>query len=113
MPGGTRRLSGPTAAVSGDNILYTCPDNHTVVVTRLNVVNSTSSTKVNVKMGLNASTDANLVTPLITVPGRQMVDKDTHVVMHAPDGAGADTLVLNASATGVTVTVSGFIEQPR
>jgi len=107
-----KRLSGPSAMAAGDNTLLSTPLGHTVIVERLHIVNSTSATKLSAKVGVGSSADASLVTPLISVPGRQMIDQTTYVVLHAPDGGVADSLVLNASDVGLTVTVYGVDQYP-
>ena len=99
---------------AGDNTLLTVSPGHTVIVERFHVVNSTSATKLTAKIGLNASADANLVSPAMTIPGKQMVDQDTFIVMNADvDSVVVDSLVLNASATGLTVTVYGTDQYPH
>lgn len=105
------RLAGPVAAASGDNTVYTVPDNHRVEITRVKIVNN-SAAKVTVKVGINGSSDADLVFPEIGVPAKGMVDQETYDVLKAVDSS-IDTLVVNADAVGVTVTVSGIDNHPR
>lgn len=100
------RIAGPTAAASGDNTAYTPNEGQHAIITRVKLVNNGAS-KVTVKVGIGSSSDSALIFPAVGVPAKGMVDQETYDVL-----TDADSLIVNASATGVTYTVTGQIRMP-
>lgn len=100
------RLAGPINAASGDNTVFTPDEGHKGWVLRIVVANNTAA-KVTIKIGINSSADANLIFPAIGVPARGTLDRETFHIL-----SDADSLIVNASATGATVTVSGYDRYP-
>ena len=93
--------AGPIAAASGDNTLLTVGEGHAVTVTKFHIVNTSASANIVVKFGIGASTDDSLISPAITIPKKQMIDKYVNANL-----GDSEILVLNASATGITVTTN-------
>ena len=101
------RLVDPTAAASGDNTLYTPSEQHRALLQTVTMLN-TAASKVTVKVGINSTANASLVFPSVGIPAGGMVERDTKRYL-----TDADSLLLNCSATGVTVTVDGIDFYPR
>lgn len=99
--------AGPAAAASGDTTIFTVPEGQQYVVTLLTVVGNGSS-KVTAKWGLGGTADANLLFPSVAVPGKGQIVSDA--VRYFFEN---DTLVFNASATGLTYTVDGYAILPH
>ncbi len=101
------RLAGPANAASGDNTVFTPDPGHQGWLQQIKIVNNTAA-KITVKVGINASSDASLIMPAIGVPARGMVSQATFDVLN-----DTDSLIVNASATGSTVTIMGYDRYPH
>ena len=101
------RLAGPVNAASGDTTIYTPLERHQGWLRSVKVVNNTTA-KITIKVGINATSDDSLIFPAIPVPAKGMVNQETFDVLE-----DSDSLIVNASATGTTVTVMGFDRYPH
>lgn len=99
--------AGPAAAASGDTTIFTVPEGQQYVVTLFTVVGNGSS-KVTAKWGIGGSADANLLFPAVGVPGKGQIVTDA--VRYFGE---LDTLVFNASSTGLTYTIDGYAILPH
>jgi len=101
------RLAGPINAASGDNTIFTPNEGHQGWVRSIKVVNNTAA-KVTIKVGINSSSDSSLIIPAVGVPARGMIERQTFDILEDDD-----SLIVNASATGTTVTINGFDRYPH
>lgn len=93
---------GPAAAASGDSTLLSLDYRHYYNIKRVKIVNNTTAT-ITAKMGINGTADANLLFPAVAIPKKQMIDQKCDDNM--TDYDTPDTLQINASAAGLSVTV--------
>ncbi len=101
------RLAGPVNAASGDNTIGAPDERHKWWIKSVKIVNNTAA-KITIKVGISASTDSSLIFPTVSVPARGMMDIETFDVL-----SDADSLVVNASTGGATVTITGFDRYPH
>ena len=100
------RLAGPVNAALGDNTVFTPKERHQGWIRAVKIVNNTTA-KITIKVGINATTDDSLIFPAIPVPAKGMVNQETFDVLE-----DSDSLLVNASATGSTVTIMGYDRYP-
>src|SRR4051812_40956558 len=98
----TSRLMGPANVASGTSTLFTGTTAHTYAIRGIRLVNN-SSAAIPVKLGIGGVTDALLIIPAVAIqPGAAFHDDGLFVL------SGTETLQANASASGLTATVSGL-----
>lgn len=97
------RLAGPANAASGTSTLFTGSASHIYTIKNIRVVNNTAGS-ITFKIGIGGVTDALLIVAAITLAAGDTYVDDTNMVVMA----GAETLQINTTATGLTVTVSGL-----
>jgi hypothetical protein len=100
------RLAGPANIPSGTSTVFTGTAGHTYAIGRILIVNNTGSSKT-IKVGIGGVTDDLLLSPTLSVPQKGVLALKGLVVL-----AGAETLQVNASATGMTITVFGLDQTP-
>lgn len=96
------RLAGPANAASGTSTAFTGTTAHTYVIRSIFFANNTSG-PITIKIGIGGVADSNLILAETVVQS-----KDTFVM--TPDMlvlSGTETLQINASASGGTITVNG------
>ncbi len=98
---------GPAAAASGDTTIFTVPEQQQYVITKFTVVGNGTS-KVTAKWGIGGSADANLIFPAVGIPAKGRVVEEGDQFF-----AEDNTLVFNASATGLTYTLDGYAILPH
>lgn len=103
-----RRLYGPANAASGDATILTLDEGHRYMLTSIKWVNNTTG-KITVKAGLNGTADDNLILPATPVPAKGRINERLDDIMDTTD----DTMQINASASGTTVTVYGIDIYPH
>jgi hypothetical protein len=96
------RLAGPANAGSGTSTVFTGTSGHTYSIRSIRIVNNTSA-PITYKLGIGGVTDALLVLPAIAVQAGSAYHEDALFVL-----SGTETLQVNASATGGTITVCGL-----
>jgi len=97
-----KRLAGPTNIASGTSTLFTGVAAHVYTVKHMTIVNNTAG-DINVKLGVGGVTDALLILPNSTVAAGGEAEWSGLLVL-----TGTETLQANASATGLTFTMSGL-----
>jgi len=100
------RLVGPSNVGSGTSTLFTGTSGHTYTLRSIRIVNNTNSA-ITIKLGIGGVTDADLITPEISVPGKSAYHDEGMFVL-----SGTNTLQANASASGLTATVCGLDQLP-
>jgi hypothetical protein len=102
VPDILKRILGPVAIASGTSTLFTGTAAHTYTIKNIKVVNNSGAT-VTLKLGIGGVADANLILPTATIDAGGMAEFDGLLVM-----SGTETLQAVASATGLTITISGL-----
>lgn len=105
-----KRLYGPANAASGDSTILTLPEGRTYLIDRVKIVNNSSS-KITMKVGIGGVTDALLIFPAVGIPAKGIVDQKCDDIMD--DDQTPDTMQINASASGATITVFGRDRYPH
>lgn len=96
------RILGPSNIGSGTNTLFTGTAAHTYTIKHIRIVNNTAAA-ITLKLGIGGVADANLLLPVTSIDAGGWGEFDGLIVM-----SGTETLQSNASATGMTITVSGL-----
>ncbi len=102
MPNTLARPAGPANAASGTSTVLTVTSSHTYTIRNIRYVNNTAAA-ITVKFGIGGVTDALLIIPAISIPAGGMLNHDCFIVMTT-----GETLQINTTATGGTVTVSAL-----
>lgn len=105
-----QRLYGPANMASGDSTLLSLTEGHKFLIDRVKIVNN-SSGKITVKVGIGGTADANLIFPAVGIPTKGIVDQPCNDIMD--DDQTPDTLQVNASGSGATITVFGRDRYPH
>ncbi len=96
------RLAGPANAGNGTSTAFTGTTAHTYSIRSIRYVNNTTAS-ITIKIGIGGVTDAVLIIPAIPVaPGAAFHDSGLFVM------SGTETLQINTTATGGTLTVCGL-----
>ncbi len=96
------RLAGPANVGSGTSTAFTGTSAHVYSIRSIRYVNNTTGA-ITIKVGIGGVADANLIVPAITVGAGDAYHDESLFIL-----AGTDTLQINASATGGTLTVCGL-----
>ena len=96
------RLAGPANIASGTSTVFTGTAAHIYTIRSILVVNDSASS-VTLKLGINGVTDPDLILPSTAIGVGERLEFDGLVVL-----TGTNTLQADASATGLTITVSGL-----
>ncbi len=95
------RLAGPVALTSGTQTVFTGTAAHVYTSLDLRIVNPTAG-DITVSVGVNGLADENLIIADVTLSEDDMLDDNSRHVL-----AGTDTLEVQCSADGLTLTWSG------
>lgn len=96
------RIAGPANAANGTSTIFTGTASHIYTIKAIRVVNN-SAGAISFKIGIGGVADANLITATITLAaGDTFTDSDMQIL------SGVETLQINTTATGLTVTVYGL-----
>lgn len=96
------RLAGPANVANGTSTVFTGTAAHTYSIRSIRIVNDSAGAIV-IKLGIGGVTDALLILPALSIgPGEAYHDDGLFVL------SGTETLQANATATGLTITVSGL-----
>ncbi len=96
------RLAGPANIANGTSTVFTGTGAHTYTIKNIRVVNNTAGS-ITLKLGIGGVTDALLILPATAIGAGESGEFDGVLVL-----AGTETLQANATATGLTITVSGM-----
>jgi hypothetical protein len=97
-----KRLLGPVNVANGSTTIFTGVAAHIYTIRNITIVNPTAGT-ITVKLGVNGITDASLILPSTPLGPGESAQFDGMLVL-----TGAETIQANASATGLTITISGL-----
>lgn len=97
-----KRLVGPSNIALGTSVKFTGITAHVYTIKNITIVNPTT-TDITVKLGIGGVADANLILPSVVIAAGESGQFDGLLVM-----SGTETLQANATATGLTITVSGL-----
>lgn len=97
-----KRLLGPVNIANGTSTLFTGVAAHVYTIKNITVVNNTGAA-ITLKLGIGGVADANLILPAVVIGPGESGQFDGLLVM-----TGAESLQANASATGLTITMSGL-----
>lgn len=97
-----KRLAGPANIGSGTSTLFTGVAAHIYTIKNITVVNNTAGS-ITLKLGVNGVTDAALFLPSSVIDAGGLAVFDGLLVI-----SGTETIQANASATGLTFTMSGL-----
>ena len=97
-----KRLLGPVNIANGVSTLFTGTVAHVYTIKNITLVNN-GAVAISVRLGIGGVADANLILPAVTIGPGESGQFDGLLVM-----TGVETLQANASATGLTITVSGL-----
>lgn len=98
------RLVGPANIANGTSTVATVPALTKWILRGIRVVNNTAGS-ITFKLGIGGVTDPDLIVQEVTLLTKQAYQDNDLVVMEAGEDLEAD-----ASATGLTITVSGIEE---
>lgn len=96
------RIVGPVNVASGTSTLFTGTAAHTYSIKSIRIVNNTAAA-ITIKLGIGGVADANLILPPEPIDAGGFAEWDGLLTM-----TGTETLQANASASGMTITVSGL-----
>lgn len=97
-----KRLLGPVNIANGTSTLFTGTAAHTYTLKNITVVNNTGAA-ITLKLGIGGVADDDLILPAVVIGPGESGQFDGMLVLE-----GVETLQANASATGLTITVSGL-----
>lgn len=97
------RIVGPANVASGTSTMFTGTTAHRYTIKNIRIVNNTAGA-ITVKIGIGGVADANLILAAVTLAAGDTFTDDTNMLVLA----GTETLQVNATATGTTMTVSGL-----
>jgi hypothetical protein len=97
------RIVGPVAVASGTSTLFTGTAAHTYSIKSIRIVNTDASNAKTITLGIGGVAAGNQILPAITIDAGGWAEWDGLISM-----SGTETLQANASATGLTITVSGL-----
>lgn len=97
-----KRLFGPVNIANGTSTLFTGTGGHVYTIKNITLVNN-GTVSITVKLGIGGVADANLILPATPLGPGESGQFDGLLVM-----TGAETFQANATATGLTITVSGL-----
>ena len=97
-----KRLLGPVNIANGTSTLFTGVAAHVYTIKNITVVNNTAGA-ITLKLGIGGVTDALLILPAVIIGAGESGQFDGLLVM-----TGAETLQANATATGLTISISGL-----
>lgn len=96
------RLAGPANVASGTSTVFTGTAAHTYSIKSIRIVNNTAAA-ITIKLGIGGVADVNLILPPEPIDAGGFAEWDGLLTL-----SGVETLQANASATGLTITVSGL-----
>lgn len=96
------RLAGPANAANGTSTIFTGTASHIYTIRGIRIVNTTAAS-ITAKIGIGGVTDALLIVPATPIAPGAAWDDDGLFIL-----SGAETLQINTTATGLTVTVCGL-----
>lgn len=97
---------GPTNISSGTATYLTVTSSHVYTIYGLEIVNNTGAA-ITVKIGVGGVADANLVMPPVAIPAGGWLEFDGRLTLDS-----TDTLQINASASGTTLSGSYLDQGP-
>jgi hypothetical protein len=98
-----KRIVGPSAVASGTSTLFTGTAGHTYSIKHIRIINTDSANAKTIVLGIGGVAAANQILPTVTIEAGGWAEWDGLLTME-----GTETLQANASATGLTITVSGL-----
>lgn len=97
-----KRIVGPVNIASGTSTVFTGTTAHVYTIKNIKIVNTTGAA-ITLVLGIGGVTAAFQILPTTTIDAGGFGEFDGLLVL-----TGTDTLQANASATGLTITVSGL-----
>lgn len=98
-----KRLIGPVAVAAGTSTLFTGTAAHVYSIKKILIVNTDAANAKTISLGIGGVAAGNLITPVLTIDAGGFAEFDGLLTL-----TGVETLQANASATGLTITVSGL-----
>lgn len=103
MPDVLSRIVGPVAVASGTSTLFTGTAAHRYSIKSIRIINTDTANAKTISLGIGGVAAANLILPTVTIDAGGWAEWDGLISLN-----GVETLQANASATGLTITVSGL-----
>jgi hypothetical protein len=97
-----KRLLGPVNIANGTSTLFTGIAAHVYTIKNITIVNNTAAS-ITLRLGIGGVADANLILPSVPIGPGEQAQFDGLLVLTA-----VETIQANASATGLTITISGL-----
>lgn len=98
-----KRILGPVAVASGASVLFTGTAAHVYSFKKILIVNTDTVNAKTIKLGIGGTATGNLITPVLTIDAGGFAEWDGLLTL-----TGVETLNADASASGLTITVSGL-----
>lgn len=96
------RIVGPANLANGTSTVFTGTAAHTYTIKHISLVNTTAAA-ITITLGIGGVAAANQILPATSIDAGGSAEFDGLLIL-----TGTETLQANASATGVTITVSGL-----
>lgn len=97
------RIVGPAAIASGSSTIFTGTTAHVYSIKSIRVVNTDAANAKTLLLGIGGVAAANQILPTITIDAGGWAEWDGLITL-----TGTETLQATASATGLTITISGL-----
>lgn len=98
-----KRILGPVAVASGSSTLFTGTAGHTYSIKHMRIINTDPTNAKTILLGIGGVAAANQILPTVTIEAGGWAEWDGLITL-----TGTETLQATASATGLTITLSGL-----